>query len=305
MALVNTQTLKLLDTAVKKSFNKGIDSVESEYQKLATTIPSSKGSNTYGWLGEMPEMIEWIGERTIQDVKTHSYAIANKKFEGSISVDAVDIEDDDCGFLAPLAESLGARGQQHPDKLVFGAMKEGENNLCYDGQNFFDTDHPVYANHDGTGAVTVVSNFDYDANSTEPFWYLLDTSFALKPFIFQPRTKLVLTAMTKLDDETVFMKDKFRWGTRVRQNAGYGFWQMAYKSNKPLTEENLNAAIAHMQSQKGDGGRELNIDPTMLVVPPTLRAVARKLVIADTAANGATNINKDVVEVLSTQRVKQ
>ncbi|WP_434352996.1 Mu-like prophage major head subunit gpT family protein [Psychrobacter sp. HD31] len=305
MALVNTQTLKLLDTAVKKSFNKGIDSVESEYQKLATTIPSSKGSNTYGWLGEMPDMVEWIGERTIKDIKTHSYSIKNKKFEGSISVDAVDIEDDDCGFLAPLAESLGARGQQHPDKLVFQTMKEGETSLCYDGQNFFDTDHPVYENHDGTGAVTVVSNFDYDANSTEPFWYLLDTKKPLKPFIFQSRTKLVLTAMTKLDDESVFMKDVFRWGTRVRQNSGYGFWQMAYKSNKPLTAENLNAAIAKMQSQTADGGRELNISPTLLVVPPTLRAQARELVKADKDANGATNINKDVVDVMSTQRVVQ
>lgn len=303
MALVNAATLAALNTAIKKTFQKGLDSVEPEYTQIATVVPSSTASNTYGWLGEMPDMREWIGERVLNDIKTHGYTIVNKLYESTIAVKRTDIEDDNLGTLTPLAEAHGRRAMQHPDKLVFSALKDGRNQMCYDGQNFFDTDHPVYENHDGTGEVTTVSNLDYDPAGTDPSWYLLDTSNIIKPIIFQKRKDVELTSMTKLDDESVFMLDIFRWGARARHNVGYGFWQMAYMSNKPLTSDNLNAAIAHMQSQKADGGRELDIKPTLLVVPPELRAKALELVKAERLANGQTNINKDVVDVLVTQRV--
>ena len=303
MALVNNATLTALHTAIKKTFQKGLDSVEPEYTQIATVVPSSTASNTYDWLGELPEMREWIGERVLNDIKAHAYTVKNKLYESTISVKRTDIEDDNLGTLTPLAESHGRRASQHPDKLVFAALKAGHENMCFDGQNFFDTDHPVYANHDGTGAVTTVSNLDYDPVGTEPDWYLLDTSNIIKPLIFQKRKPVELTALTKLDDEPVFMRDLFVWGARARHNVGYGFWQMAYKSNKPLTADTLNAAIAHMQSQEADGGRELDIKPTLLVVPPALRAKALELVKADKLANGQTNINKDVVDVLVTQRV--
>ena len=50
---------------------------------------------------------------------------------------------------------------------------------------------------------------------------------------------------------------------------------------------------------KTDNGRKLGVKPTLLVVPSTLGATARKLVKADTI-DGTTNTNKDVVEVLET-----
>ena len=303
MALVNAATLTALNTAIKQTFQKGIDSVEPEYTQIATVVPSSTASNTYDWLGEFPEMREWIGERVLNDIKTHAYTVSNKLYESTIAVKRTDIEDDNLGTLTPLAQAHGRRASQHPDKLVFAALKAGHEQMCYDGQNFFDTDHPVYPKHDGTGVATTVSNLDYDPVGADPSWYLLDTSNIIKPIIFQKRKEVELTAMTKLDDESVFMLDLFRWGARARHNVGYGFWQMAYKSNKPLTAESLNAAIAHMQSQVADGGRELDINPSLLVVPPALRAKALELVKADKLANGQTNINKDVVDVLVTQRV--
>ena len=303
MALVNAATLTALNTAIKQTFQNGLDSVEPEYTQIATVVPSSTASNTYDWLGELPEMREWIGERVLKDIRTHAYTVANKLYESTIAVKRTDIEDDNLGTLTPLAQAHGRGASQHPDKLVFAALKDGQSQMCYDGQNFFDTDHPVYPKHDGTGVATTVSNLDYNPVGADPSWYLLDTSNIIKPIIFQKRKEVELTAMTKLDDESVFMLDLFRWGARARHNVGYGFWQMAYKSNKPLTAVTLNAAIAHMQSQVADGGRELDINPSLLVVPPALRAKALELVKADRLANGQTNINKDVVDVLVTQRV--
>ena len=53
---------------------------------------------------------------------------------------------------------MGRASQVFPDELVFGLLKTGGSTLCYDGQFFFDTDHPVFPNVDGTGTAVLVSN---------------------------------------------------------------------------------------------------------------------------------------------------
>ena len=106
--------------------------------------------------------------------------------------------------------------------------------------------------------------------------------------------------MTDGKDENVFMKDEYRYGVRARGNAGFGFWQMAYKSTQDLTPENFDAAYAAMTSQTADGGRPLGIRPTLLVVPPALRTAALDITKADRKASGATNVNAGLVDTLVT-----
>ena len=233
MALVNAATLTALNTAIKQTFQNGLDSVEPEYTQIATVVPSSTASNTYDWLGELPEMREWIGERVLKDIRTHAYTVANKLYESTIAVKRTDIEDDNLGTLTPLAQAHGRRASQHPDKLVFAALKDGQSQMCYDGQNFFDTDHPVYPKHDGTGVATTVSNLDYDPKRADPSWYLLDTSNIIKPIIFQKRKEVELTAMTKLDDESVFMLDLFRWALErvITSVMAFGRWRISPTSH--------------------------------------------------------------------------
>ena len=54
---------------------------------------------------------------------------------------------------------MGRASAVHPDELVFALLKNAHATLCYDGQNFFDNDHPVYEKVDGTGQSTTVSIF--------------------------------------------------------------------------------------------------------------------------------------------------
>ena len=182
--------------------------------------------------------------------------------------------------------------------VVFGLLAAGESTLCYDGQNFFDTDHPVYPNVDGTGTATLVSNYDNGGTSPGPAWYLLDTSRALKPLIFQERTTPELEALTSTQDEMVFMSDAYRYGIRYRCNAGFGFWQLAYKSKAALDAANFNAAMAAMMQFRADGGRPLGVRPTHLVVGPSLRADALKLVESLLVGGGDSNPNYKAVQVI-------
>ncbi len=303
MAIITSGLVQAIFTGFRREFQQSLDATPTHFEKVATVVPSTTKSNTYGWLGQIPALREWIGDRVVNDIKEHGYQIVNKHWETTVGVNRDDIEDDQIGIYKPLVAEMARAAATHPDELVFNLLKTGTTTVCYDGQNFFDTDHPVYPNADGTGTPVAVSNYDDNGGTGTP-WYLLDTSRAVKPVIYQQRKKPVFTAMTRLDDEAVFTANEYRFGVDSRDNVGFGFWQMAYCSRKPLNGTNLNAAIAAMQEFTADGGRPLGIEPTLLVVPPALREAALETVKAERNANGATNINRNAVEVLVTPWVK-
>ncbi|WP_058615510.1 Mu-like prophage major head subunit gpT family protein [Tepidimonas taiwanensis] len=295
MAIITPALLSGLRTGFSKAFQDALTNTPTDWEKVATRVPSSSASNTYAWLGQSPALREWVGDRVLKDMAAQAYQVQNKLYEGTVAVKRTDIEDDNVGVYTPLFSEMGRAAKAHADQLVFGLLAAGETTTCYDGQNFFDTDHPVYPNVDGTGTATLVSNLQA---GTGPAWYLLDTSRALKPLIFQERTTPELEAMTSTQDEGVFMRDEYRYGIRYRCNAGFGFWQMAYKSKAALDAANFNAAMAAMMQFRADGGRPLGIKPTTLVVPPSLRADAMALIEAQLTTGGASNPNHKAVEVI-------
>lgn len=295
--IITPASLVALRTGFRADFQGAFDVAESIYDKVATTVPSTTASNTYGWLGQSTQMREWVGDRVISDMAAHAYAISNKDWELTVGVKRTDIEDDNIGVYKPLMQEIGRAAKIHADEMVFNLLKAGETSLCYDGQNFFDIDHPVAANVDGTGAVTTVANMAVGAG---PAWYLLDTSRSVRPLIYQERKPTAFTYMAAETDEEVFMRKLFRFGVDGRSNVGFGLWQTAYKSTMPLTAANFSAAYAAMQSIKADGGRPLAIRPTVLVVPPNLREQALIVTKAEYLQGGGTNVNAGLVDTIVT-----
>lgn len=291
--IINRQSLTTLTTGYKAHFQRGFAGVAPMWEKIATRVPSATAAEEYGWLGAFPGMREWIGERQIKNLAQHGYTIKNRRFEATVSVPVPSINDDQHGIYAPMMEEMGRSAAEHPDTLVYGLLKDGFTTNCYDGQFFFDTDHPVI------GADRVersVSNFQ--AGALAP-WFLLDTRRALKPLIFQERKKPQFVAKDDPADDRVFMKDEYVYGTDSRGNVGFGFWQMAYGSKADLTEANLQAAYTAMTTLKGDEDRPLGILPNLLVVHPSLKFKADELLKAQMKNGGASNIMQGLVESLS------
>jgi len=295
--IIKSSVLQGIRTALRSDFQGGFEGVTPNYSKLAMVVPSSTASNTYGWLGSMPSVREWIGDRVVNDLKEHAYTITNKEYELTVGVKRTDIEDDNLGVYTPLMAEMGRAMAAHPGEMVFDLLSKGFTTTCYDGQYFFDTDHPVNASHDGTGAVTTVSNIQPGAGTEDP-WYLIDASRAILPLIFQDRKKPIFTSMTALDDETVFTANVFRFGADMRGNVGFGLWQQAYASRQTLTEDNFNAARVAMMSQKKDGGKPLGIKPTVIVVGASQLVAAERLFLTEKLASGATNPLYKKVEVV-------
>ncbi len=294
-----SELLKALDTAFRKEFSAGLKVLEPQWGTVAMKVSSSTATNTYAWLGQFPKMQEWVGDRQIKNMQAQGMTIENKLFESTVAVPRTAIEDDQVGLFTPMVKQAAQSAAELPDDLVFSLLKKGKTTLCYDGQNFFDTNHPVYQNVDGTGTSKTQSNITTGSASGKPAFYVLDDSQAIKPLIWQERTTPEIeTKFDPSESDHVFMKDQYLWGVRARGNAGFGFWQLIHRvEDSELNSETLEKVLTAMRTLKGDGDKQLNIRPTTLLVPPSLEFAARKLLEAE-LIDGTTNTLKGVLKVV-------
>ncbi|WP_429813563.1 Mu-like prophage major head subunit gpT family protein [Ensifer sp. B1-9] len=290
---INSQTLRSAYLGFSAAFQTGFASVNSMYARVATVVPSSTKTQEYGWLGKLPRFREWIGDRVVNGLAKHGYSLTNQSYENTIGVDRDDFDDDNLGIYAPLFQEFGASAASFPDELVWPFLKNGFGTKCYDGQFFFDTDHPVL---DENGNLISVANTDGGAGTP---WFLLDVTRPLKPLIFQDRKKFnKLVRMDKEDDPNVFNKKEYQYGLDGRCQVGFGFWQMAWGSKQTLDDAHYETARATLGGMKGDHGRPLAIQPKLLVVPPTLEGAARRVIANERKANGGSNEWFNTAEVL-------
>lgn len=149
--IINQANLQAIYRGFKVIFNEALTAAKPLWDQLATLVPSTTKQEEYKWLGKLPRMREWIGERVIQNLGSYGFTIKNRDFEVTVAVDRNDVEDDTIGLYTPLLQAMGQSAATHPDELVFELLANGFTNLCYDGQYFFDTDHkdgdePVQSN---------------------------------------------------------------------------------------------------------------------------------------------------------------
>ncbi len=272
-------------------FNKAFAEQPALYQQVATVVPSTTAQETYAWLGDIPGMREWIGDREIKDLSASDYTIKNKDFELTVGISRNDIEDDKLGLYTPSIQMLGQSAALHPDELIFGLLLKAFAEKCYDGKAFYAEDHPAgksKVSNKGTAPLSLEAYIaaraammsltnsvgrslnlipdllvvppmlestardilvaDYingtkntmqgsakllvvpQLASQPTAWHLLCSSRPIKPLIFQQRKKPEFVSKTDPKDDNVFMQKKFLYGCDSRDNAGFGFWQMAYGS---------------------------------------------------------------------------
>ncbi len=289
---ITTDQLRNLSTGLSASYQKGLGAATPQYTKIATVLPSSASGEDYGFLGAWPAIAEWIGDRQLATLAEHGYTIMNKKFEASIKVAKDKVEDDLVGQYGLMAETIGQDTAMFPDKLSFSLLPQGFSSLCYDGQNFFDTDHPI--------AEVATSNVigDPDADTGEP-WFLLDCSRPLKPIVFQNRRNFEFKALDDMNSDHVVLNDEFIYATDGRCNAGFGFWQMAVGSKGPLTKATLNEARKLMRSFTNDNEVPLGSKGTVLVVGGDNEALAEDLLLKSETADGTNTLYKKFELVVS------
>ena len=141
--VINPQTLRGIYVAFNTIFNKALTEVQPMYTEIASVIPSTTESETYAWLGDIPGMREWIGDREVQNLTASGYVIRNKDFELTVGVDRNAVEDDKLGLYNISIQNLAQEAARHPDTLIFDLLAAGFTVKCSDGQPFFSAAHKV------------------------------------------------------------------------------------------------------------------------------------------------------------------
>jgi phage major head subunit gpT-like protein len=111
---------------------------------LAAKIASDSETENYKWLGQVPVMREWIGNRQEQVLNKFSMSLTNKKYELTLPISLDDLRRDKTGQIRVRVADMARRVATWPNTLLSTLITNGEagtSGLAYDGQFFFDTDH--------------------------------------------------------------------------------------------------------------------------------------------------------------------
>lgn len=281
--LVNDSNRDIFFRGAKTACPDAFMAAETTWSQLAMRIASTAESESYGWLGDWPGLRKWVGARAIHKLRLHGFTLRNVTYESTVSIGRELFEDDRLGIFAPMFRQMGHATALHPEELVYSLIADGFDALGYDGQPYFDTEHPVT---DESGATTLVSNMQ---SGSEPAWFLFDLTQPLKPFIFQERIPYEFTALNRPEDAPMFLNNEMVLGVRARVNAGYGLWQLSFGSKAALTATNYSLARAAMQRFRSADGRLLGVRPTALVCPPELEEDARRLLNSTLGEGGESN----------------
>ncbi len=300
---LNISNLQILFTGVQSVYQNAFNDYAPQviYSRLATDVNSTTKQEIYPWLGQSTAFREWLGDRVAQNMAAHSYTLANRTFENTVSLDRDAVEDDTYGIYNPLFQQLGKDAAEFPDVLSFELLQNAGAALCFDGQPFFSANHPGYT------AARKKTTYSNDMGGAGATWYLACTKQILKPFIFQKRRPFQFTSMVNLTDPNVFLRKEYMFGVDTRCNVGFGLWQTMVRSQQPLTVDSYAAARAQMLSFLRDNGQPWNLVPDTLIVGPSNEGAANTITKASfigTTGTGSTeNIWKGTADVLLTPRI--
>lgn len=158
--LLNKANLTAVFVNLKTTFMKAFDGAPSDWQDTCMEVPSTSAQNNYDWIDQFPKMHEWIGDKVLRALKAWEYIIKNKDFEATVVVKRNDVEDDTLGIYGPMAQNAGFSAKQWPDELAADLKNGAFAALCFDGQYYYDDDHPVgasTASNKGTAALSAAT----------------------------------------------------------------------------------------------------------------------------------------------------
>lgn len=287
------QVLEALQATMSAAYTRGLTAAKPQWSMIATEVPSSGAANFYGWLKDLPGIVEWTGARQLADMGKHGYSIENKTYESSISVSRENVDDDQIGHYSVVAQNYGDQVAYFPDTLCYPLLAAGFSTLCFDGQNYFDTDHPL----ETTPASTFSNVVGNPATDTGEPWFLIDDTKVLKPVVYQNRRPFVFKNMNPNEEYTWF-NNKYAAGVDGRCNVGFSFPQLAIGSKAALTEANYEAAKKQLQKMKKVDGTPIGVRATKLIVGPDNEAAAKKLLARMLIEGGESNIYYNDVEIV-------
>ena len=125
--------------ALRVLFGQAARAARPFYPRICNFKPSDGAKEIYGLPGSVAAVREWVGERVWGQLAAAEFELTNQDWEWSHKILRNHYEDDRFGLYDETFAGGGKRFAHHPDKLAIEKLVS--NGECWDGQNFFDSDH--------------------------------------------------------------------------------------------------------------------------------------------------------------------
>jgi phage major head subunit gpT-like protein len=137
--ILNTTILqKALNSQFEQQYRNFMQSPEvMRAMAMMTVTRSTKASEDFAWLGDLPGMKEWIGTKDLGGISDYDFTIKNKDWYTGFSIDRNEIEDDQVGAIMPRVAAMAQVAALWPYRLVLQLLDDGDSGLAYDGSAFF------------------------------------------------------------------------------------------------------------------------------------------------------------------------
>lgn len=151
MSIINNAAqLAALFTAFDLRYQQVFSSTPTYADKLAMTIPVTTEILTLPWIGKLPTMREWIGDRVVNNALSKFYQITPKLFEDTQGLNKSKIDDDQWGlFATQILPMMAEQAKKWPDYRIADTIRA--NGLWSDGLAFFHASHPVNVDKSSLG----------------------------------------------------------------------------------------------------------------------------------------------------------
>lgn len=296
MARVVTQALlDALRTTFSDAFKRGRTSAPVVGAMLSTPVPSSTAVNTYGFLGDLPIFRKWVGEKRIKEVLEKKYQLINDPFEATLGIHKHQVADDMLGLYPAIFEGWGQDAGAWMDRLRFEALDQGNLRECFDGQNFFDDEHPQFDDAGSTWS-------NIDTSDEGEAWYLVDLSKPIKPLIAQEREAPHFWWDNQLTSSKVADTGIMTAYGEARGAVGYTLPFLAYRSTAALDGDSYIAARDAMKAFKDDNGEPRGIRPTHLIAGISNQQLAKDT-FKPNLAGGESNTLAGEVTIIEADRL--
>lgn len=159
---MSLNTLLTSRAVIAEMYNTLTMAEASWVDRYAMKVMSRQTTENYAWLGMVPTMREWVGGRMAKGLRENTWSITNKDYEATLKVLTKELRQDAGNQLELRISELARRVLSYPATLMSAKILAGSTTACYDGQNFFDTDHAEGSsgsqNNDLTSAAATATN---------------------------------------------------------------------------------------------------------------------------------------------------
>ncbi|RJR31892.1 MAG: hypothetical protein C4574_00635 [Candidatus Latescibacterota bacterium] len=142
MPRISIDELNRIEKMVRDEFNNVFRDTPTTYQLFTSEIQDSENLTVFEWIGQIPSLMEWIGPRTIESLKSYDYTIRKRAWSIGIKVLYKKAFDRSGTKLSQMLKQrvnevgTGFRSQ-YPANVVFDLLELGESELAFDGIPFF------------------------------------------------------------------------------------------------------------------------------------------------------------------------